>query len=96
MPQAPATPRPRLCRGHARSTRQCGACVRWGQQQEVAGPGLEGKALAAAADTSLDCPYVMMLEELMQRVVEACASWPEGQAGELEGGVQLLGGMMKD
>jgi len=56
----------------------------------------EGKVLAAAADTSTDCAYVTMPGELVQRVVEACASWPEGQAGEMEGVVRLLGGMMKD
>jgi hypothetical protein len=34
--------------------------------------------------------------ELVQRAVEACVSWPEGMAGELEGVVRLLGGgMMK-
>ena len=34
--------------------------------------------------------------ELVQRVVEACVSWPEGRVGELKGVVQLLGGgMMK-
>jgi len=32
--------------------------------------------------------------ELVQRVVEACVSWPEGRAGELEGVVRLLGGGM--
>jgi len=57
---------------------------------------LEGKAPAAAADTSTGCAYVIMPGELVQRVVEACASWPEGRAGELEGVVRLLGGMMKD
>ena len=57
---------------------------------------LEDKALATAADTSTGCAYVTMPGELLQRVVEACVSWPEGQAGELEGVVRLLGGMMKD
>jgi len=42
---------------------------------------LEGKAPAAAADTSTDCAYVTMPGELVQRVVEACASWPEGRWG---------------
>ena len=41
--------------------------------------------------------YVMMPGELVKRVVEACASWPEEQSGELEGVVRLLGGcMVKD
>jgi len=34
--------------------------------------------------------------ELVQRIVEACGAWPEGQAGELEGVVRLLGGGMID
>jgi len=55
---------------------------------------LEGKA--PAADTSLDCAYATLPRELVQRVVEACASWPEGQTGELEGVVRLLGGLMMD
>jgi len=38
----------------------------------------------------------MMPGELVQRVVEACASWPEGQAGETEGVVLLQGGMLQD
>ena len=57
---------------------------------------LEGKTPAATADTSTGCAYVTMPGELVQRVVEACASWPEGWAGELEGVVRLLGGMIKD
>ena len=49
-----------------------------------------------AADKGKDCEYVTMPGELVQRVVEACVSWPEGRAGELEGVVRLLGGgMMK-
>ena len=57
---------------------------------------LEGKAPAAFADTSTDCAYATMPGELVQRVVEACTSWPEGLAGEMEGVVRLLGDMMKD
>jgi len=38
----------------------------------------------------------MISGELVQLVVEACVSWPEGQVGEMEGVVQPLGGMMKD
>jgi len=54
-----------------------------------------GKA-PAAADNGKDCEYVTMPGELVQRVVAACLSWPEGQEGELEGVVRLLGGgMMK-
>jgi len=48
----------------------------------------------AAADKGKDCEYVTMPCELVQRVVEACVSWPEGRAGELEGVVRLLGGGM--
>ena len=51
---------------------------------------------AAAADTSTNCAYVTMQGELVQRVVEACTSWPEGQGGEVEGVARLLGGMMND
>jgi len=55
----------------------------------------QGKA-PAVADQDKDCEYVTMPGELVQRVVEACVSWPEGQAGELEGVLRLLGGgMMK-
>jgi len=55
----------------------------------------QGKLLDAA-EKGKDCAYVTMPEELVQRVVEACVLWPEGQAGELEGVVRLLGGgMMK-
>jgi len=57
---------------------------------------LQGEAPSAAADTSTDGAYVTMPGELVQRVVETCASWPEGQAGGMEGVVRLLGGMMKD
>jgi len=43
-----------------------------------------------------DCVYVTMQGKLVQRVVEACVSWPEWRAGELEGLVRMLGGgMMK-
>jgi len=50
----------------------------------------------AAADKGNDCEYVSMPGELVQRVVEACVSWLEGRAGELEGVVRLLvGGMME-
>ena len=55
---------------------------------------LEGKA--PAADASTGCAHLTMPAELVQRVVEACASWPEGQVGEIKGLVWLLGGMMKD
>jgi len=53
----------------------------------------QGKTLAAAVKGK-DCEYVTMPDELVQRVVEACVSWPEGRAGELEGVVRLLGGGM--
>jgi len=50
----------------------------------------------AAADKGKNCEYATMPGELVQRVVEACVSWPDGRAGELEGVVRLLGGgMMK-
>jgi len=53
----------------------------------------QGKTLAAA-DKGKDCQHVTMPGELVQRVVEACVSWPKGQVGELEGVVWLLGGGM--
>jgi len=53
----------------------------------------QGKTLAAA-DKGKDCEHVTMPGELVQRVVEACVSWPKGQVGELEGVVWLLGGGM--
>jgi len=46
----------------------------------------QGKTPAAADK------YVTMPGELVQRVVEACVSWPEGQVGELEGVARFLGG----
>jgi len=48
----------------------------------------------ATHDKGRDCEYVTMQGKLVQRVVEACASWPEGRVGELEGVVRLLGGGM--
>jgi len=51
---------------------------------------------AAVKNNGKGCAYVMMPGELVQRVVEACASWPEGQAGETEGVVLLQGGMLQD
>jgi len=62
---------------------------------DAADKGLDAPGLDAA-DKGKDCKCVTMPDELVQRVVEACASWPEGRAGELEGVVRLLGGgMMK-
>ena len=66
------------------------------------GPAISGRrsrrqqGKAPSADNGKDCEYSSMPGELVQRVVEACVSWPEGRAGELEGVVRLLGGgMMK-
>jgi len=58
--------------------------------------GRGAQTAAAAADNGKDCAYVLMPGELVQRIVEACGAWPEGQAGELEGVVRLLGGGMID
>ena len=49
---------------------------------------------AVAGAHTTNCAYASMPAELVQRVVEACASWPEGQTGNLEGVVRLLGGGM--
>ena len=46
------------------------------------------------ADKGKDCQYITMPGELVQRVIEASMSWPEGRAGELEGVVRMLGGGM--
>jgi len=43
------------------------------------------KAAAAGGGSLRDCEYVTMPGELVQWVGEACVSWPEGRAGELEG-----------
>jgi len=45
----------------------------------------QGKA-PAAADKGKDCEYVTMPSELVQRVVEACVSWPARGAGGGAGG----------
>ena len=55
--------------------------------------GSADETAVAGADTT-NCAYASMPGELVQRVVEACVSWPEGRAGELEGVVRLLGGGM--
>jgi len=40
------------------------------------------------------CVYVTISGELVQQVIEACAVWPEGRTGELDGMVRMLGGGM--
>jgi len=47
---------------------------------------------APGAADAMGCAYLMMPGELVRQLVEACGSWPEGRAGELEGVVRLLGG----
>jgi len=78
------------------------ALCHWPWQHEAEGVSSQKRSqrqqgkTPAAADKGKDCEYATMPGELVQRVVEAYVSWPEGQAGELEGMVQLLGGgMMK-
>ena len=72
----------------------------WQQAAVVAGGSSQRRSqrqqgkTPATHDKCKDCEYVTMPGELVQQVVEACASWPEGQAGELEGVVRLLGGGM--
>jgi len=58
-----------------------GTHARLGSADETA-PGAEARG----------CPFFEMPGELVRQVVEACGSWPEGRAGELEGVVQLMGG----
>ena len=55
--------------------------------------GSADETAVAGADTT-NCAYASMPAELVQRVVEACVLWQEGQTGELEGVVRLLGGGM--
>ena len=40
------------------------------------------------------CVYVAMQGEQVQRVIEACETWPRGQIGELDRLVRMLGGGM--
>ena len=40
------------------------------------------------------CVYVTMPGDLIQRVIEACETWPGGRTGELDGLVRKLGGGM--
>ena len=50
------------------------------------------------ADSELErgCVYITMPGDLVQRVIEACETWPGGRTGELDGLVQKLrGGMMR-
>lgn len=54
-------------------------------------PRKQSTALSIA-DNGEDCGYITMPGELVQRMVQACVSWPEGRAGELEGLVRLQGG----
>ena len=58
--------------------------------------GRAAQTVPADTDNSRDCVYVSMPLELVKRIVEACGSWLEGQTGELEGVVRLLGGGMID
>jgi len=53
--------------------------------------GSADETAPGAADATV-CTYLMMPGELVRQLVEACGSWPEGRAGELEGVVRLLGG----
>jgi len=55
--------------------------------------GSADETSTAGADMT-NCAYASMPAELVRRVSEACALWPEGQTRELEGVVRLLGGGM--
>jgi len=46
---------------------------------------LEGKTPTPTTGISTGCAYVTMPGELVQWVVTARASWPDGKAGDLEG-----------
>jgi len=48
------------------------------------------------ADNELErgCVYVTMPGDLIQRVIQACETWPGGRTGKLDGLVRKLGGGM--
>jgi len=80
---------------HARLGSAAPTALAAGGGSQGRSPRQQGKT-PVAVDKGNDCEYVMMPGELVQRVVEACVSWPEGRTGELEGVVRMLGGgMMK-
>jgi len=54
--------------------------------------GRRGSGAGEGARGGKSCLYLTLPCELVQQLAQACASWPEGRAGELEGVVQLLGG----
>jgi len=56
--------------------------------------GCAAQTALAAADKGKDCDYVLMPGELVQRIVETFAAWPEGRSGQLQGVVWMLGGSM--
>ena len=58
--------------------------------------GKEPADTVTMSDDSIGCAYASMSDDLLKQIVVACGSWPEGQAGNLEGVVRLMGGgMMK-
>jgi len=56
------------------------------------GSAARAQAVTGATNNENDCAYVTMPGELVKQLVEACESWPEGQASEMEGVIRLLGG----
>ena len=54
--------------------------------------GTHSRLGSAVADNGTDSEYLSMPGELLQRIVDASASWPEGSAGEMGGMVRMLGG----
>lgn len=59
----------------------------------AAGPCRQSRRQQGRTPAATDgCAYEEMPGELVRRVVDACVSWPEGKAGEIEGVVRLLGG----
>jgi len=51
--------------------------------------------LSIRSDRDSPCAFANLPMELIQRIVNACVSWPEGQVGEMRGMVQMLGGHAK-
>jgi len=87
LPRSAADARPRLCHAmgtHARlgSATTIALSAGGGSQRS---PQRQHGNTPASADKVKGCEFVTMPSELVQRVVEACVWWPEGQAGELEG-----------
>ena len=52
---------------------------------------LEGKEQGKEPGEGRGCEYLDMADDLVRLVVEWCRGWPEGDAGNAEGVVRLVG-----